>query len=44
MMSGRCSKILRIVSGSGDGKRNDDPEEANTEKGTFIALSLCQMK
>ena len=43
-MSGRCSKILRIVSGAGDGKRNDDPEEANTEKGTFIALSLCQMK
>ena len=43
-MSGRCSKILRIVSRAGDGKRNDDPEEANTEKGTFIALSLCQMK
>ena len=43
-MSGRCSKILRIVSGAGDGKRNDDPEEANTEQGNFVALSLCQMK
>ena len=40
-MSGRCSKILRIVSGAGDGKRNDDPEEANTEQGNFDALSLC---
>ena len=43
-MSGRCAKILRIVSGAGDGKRNDDPEEANTEQGNFVALSLCQMK
>ena len=34
IMSGRCSKVLRIVSGAGDGKRTDDPEEADTEQGT----------
>ena len=34
-MNGRCSKFLRIIGGAGDGKSNDDPDDANTEQGYF---------